>query len=277
MPVAQQPRAWRLESVGDIFRLSREAFGHFREPVWYRGHSVADWALLPKVCRPAIRGKTPRAKYEQAMAIHFKRFAPLRAASIPGELDFAGWIALMQHHGLPTRALDWTESALVASYFATTARSHLKQDAVVWVLAPRALNRAFLGQDVILTASDDYGRMATMLPLVSVPPDQGDASELAALLASGVVSFEPTEVHLRMLVQQSRFTLHGSDTDLREHARAHEFLGRIEIPSALKVQIAQSLASAGIRRSTVFPDLDNLSGELQDESTFEVDDLESLS
>ena len=56
---------------------------------------------------------------------------------------FAGisWLTLMQHYGLPTRLLDWSESPLVALYFALSSDEDAKADAAVWVLNPMKLNK----------------------------------------------------------------------------------------------------------------------------------------
>ena len=56
--------------------------------------------------------------------------------------DFFEWLFIMQHHGTPTRLLDWSENAMVAIAFATQYRKdkHKDKDAVVWCLNPVEFN-----------------------------------------------------------------------------------------------------------------------------------------
>ncbi len=98
--------------------------------IWYRGVKDAELDLLPGAYfRPDCD--------EMSLVLHFRSLSP---SLLPREpLDDWEWYYLMQHYGIPTRLLDWTESPLAALYFA------LEEDAIgrspcVWVMDPYSLN-----------------------------------------------------------------------------------------------------------------------------------------
>src|SRR5690606_4316317 len=95
--------------------------------------SDSAWGLEPKILRPVDPALPP----EQYIINRFKQSAAYLVPSKPTE-DF-GWLFLMQHHGMPTRLLDWSEGPLVALYFAVHERAN--SDGALWVLAPCELNK----------------------------------------------------------------------------------------------------------------------------------------
>ena len=91
-------------------------------PYAYRGHADCAWDLRPSLLRIAPSAEaTHLLELGKALVTEFKSQAHLALDSreLPqlGE-PAAAWWALMQHHGAPTRTLDWTQSAMVAAYFA---------------------------------------------------------------------------------------------------------------------------------------------------------------
>lgn len=79
---------------------------------WFRGQSKSSWRLEPSLARsPTWLSK------EAALIKRFRQNATAMIQARPA--DDWEWLFLMQHHGLPTRLLDWSENPLVALYFAT--------------------------------------------------------------------------------------------------------------------------------------------------------------
>ena len=131
-------------SVGDL--LSRfKADLDAASASWFRGQSKAKWELLPSLARQRGDHET-----ESDLLARFKQNATLLLSPVPGtEWE---WLTVMQHHGVMTRLLDWTESPLTGMYFATNGNAD--SDGALWVLNPTKLN-------IASGIMPDYGRYRT--------------------------------------------------------------------------------------------------------------------
>lgn len=176
--------------------------------------------------------------------------AKSRRADCPISADALGWLFLMQHYRLPTRLLDWSQSPLVALYFALEEPDD--NDAAVWALSPTQLNLIEAEtKSICMPGSPTLGRLG----IQAFRPDakQRDGRILSVLTE---------EADARHMVQQSAFTLHGRSDALDERSDCGQFLTRIRLPSGAKSGLRQVLALYGVTRASLFPDLENLAAEL---------------
>jgi hypothetical protein len=102
---------------------------HAQEPRWFRGEPVSEKALMPTLYRD---GFTP---HENALLQMFRARAGGFHDTVPMREHTDQWLFLARHAGLPTRLLDWSESALIALYFALE-----ESEPVIWMLNPLDLN-----------------------------------------------------------------------------------------------------------------------------------------
>lgn len=226
-------------AVEDIFKTTNSRW-------WFRGHRYAhQYKLVPKV----RRGYEPEV--ERYLFYYFYPRASLRYAKCPADADVGGWLALMQHYGLPTRLLDWTWSPLIAAFFATRDfRTDTSEDACIWALEPCLLN-----------VSQGFEPMypplnAGMAREFLLPARYGEAKE-----PNKVIAAMPIETDLRMLIQQGAFTVHSSTQELDRLDGSDRWLRKLIIPTQYKADIAKQLDILGFRLADLFPDLDSLAKE----------------
>ncbi len=223
---------------------------------WFRGQGDSTWELMPSLYRP-----TENALFEREMFRDFKLRATAYMESKPD--NDLQWLFIMQHHGLPTRLLDWSESHLCALYFAVADMSQSK-DAAVWILEPWSLNENTIGFHSV-PSGDHEGFLKYTLKY----PKKEIVRELEG---EKPVALRPVSNTRRIVAQNGVFTIHGKETksidqiateSKQQHKGKEVRLERLVIDGASRFRILKELFLAGITRSTLFPDLDGLSSEIR--------------
>lgn len=233
---------------------------HWDERLWYRGVSSARYKLTPSIYRGRLAYRSSAADDEEFVFMEFIRRAKLRTAVGHPSYSRWEWYQTMQHYGVPTRLLDWTEGALIGLYFALR---HLDSVATasVWVLDPHWLNKQSTGHDRLFCA-DRPAEKAEFASIVDSYVD--DFLNLPAL----PIAVLPPHSDERVVVQRSVFTIHGSD-----RKGLHTVFRKARRPKIVQLQIDNdyadlikgSVAALGVTESTVFPELEGIARDLKEE------------
>jgi hypothetical protein len=113
-----------------------EIFAHNHHDWLFRGQCDPNWLLETSLEKASRRCSISQQKYEKAVVREFQRHAHAYLHRVPNSNDYVEWLALMQHHGAPTRFLDFTLSFWIALFF---AYEEAETDCVVWALNPKTL------------------------------------------------------------------------------------------------------------------------------------------
>jgi hypothetical protein len=226
---------------------------------WFRGQQQAEWSLTPKFYRPRGFPEVKPEEVEYEMREEFIKRAPILCEALPSGSERRGeweWYFIMQHFGMATRLLDWTEGALIALYFAVRHNAG-DDDAAVWVLDPYELNKRVIGKEWIIPPSatgvkqDKWvKKVERWLPtrFTSIP------------LPLKPVAVDPTHVVRRISSQHSSFTIHGRDKLGLDRLQGERkgLLVKIVILSSGLHSIKKHLRTCGINEAAIFPDFDGL-------------------
>ena len=210
-------------------------------PIIFRGVEKYEYELIPKIGREEARkkevnkGEKPTLlpfdgeEFEKLMG-RFKKESIPYIDSLP--VDYSSdvdedWMAIAQHHGAPTKLLDWTRSLFVAAYFACKPSGEIngvEYDAAIYGLKYKAPEKE------------------------STP----------IMIKEDVYIYFPNHFMPRITAQRSLFTVHNSPEEPLETKNIIKW----EIPSDLCYQFKVALSKSGFDEASLFPDIDGLGSHL---------------
>lgn len=243
-----------LDALYDIARDSRH--DRYRSNFVYRGLANKAWGLETSLKRlgPAC------ADVEGPLLRSFSKYAK------PGELSSNSlWfrLAVAQHHGLPTRLMDWSVSPKVAAHFATYEEEHFDKDGAIWcvdVVKARELLPRMMRQKL----SKERAFLFSIEMLESIR-SLGSLTDFDKLTKKHdfVLFFEPPSLDDRIINQGAIMSvMPGVTLDLGEfldRAANKGIYHRIIIPSHLKWELRDKLDQDNVTERMLFPGLDGLS------------------
>jgi hypothetical protein len=211
--------------------LAHATNSYFAEPRgnWvFRGHSDASFELVATVGRGKHASKS-REKYERSLFETFRREAHAFLPTVPS--DEWELLAIAQHHGLPTRLLDWTHNPLAALYFAVEARP------------------------------ETDGRFYALRALKRASENQSTGSPFALTHAA---KYHPSWVTPRLRAQEGLFVATPNlEIPLDDRLRGDWRIESMRIPAHRKSSLRYQLYRLGVHASSLFPDVDGLTARIR--------------
>jgi len=245
--------------VKNLISKSKNGFNTTTLP-WFRGQSDEKWELTPSIYR--MNGKGAQEREMIRDFILNNNFKKQKNNNTNLELLF-----LMQHHGMPTRLLDWSESFLIALYFAVMNFRN-ESNSAVWAFFPWELNEVVLpnikgfnnGDRTVPTSLDKRLKGYEINPLKF---DRQVKEEYP-------LAIRPLRTSDRITAQKGMFTIHGFKRDslntmvkeLNSKNIKQIDLIKIIISGKAKLSILKELYISGITHSLIFPELEGICQEI---------------
>jgi hypothetical protein len=268
----------RIDSFRKYIALVERMQSKANNSLWFRGCGNRKQVLIPSLYRH--KKKKKKADIEELESRLMTRFRQRSIPFVNRPLN-EDWDTLffMQHYGIPTRLLDWTENSFIAFYFAVMSarfsvsraggtdapKFKFSRDATIWILDPVAWTIHALEQQTyqggVLTPSDSA--LSRYKPLMKF-----DEMRIHPVALYGAYNSP------RIVAQRGVFTIFGQNTIPMEKAYdtdsfPRRCLTRVILPKAALPNMRRSILNHGITESVVFPDLEGLAKEMKREFGFE--------
>lgn len=249
-----------VSRVSELTKILDLAYGS----VWYRGMSCQNHKLLPS----AYRGKG----YLDEESIVEEFLVSLPIHNVTANTDPWEVYSLMQHHGVPTRLLDWSKSPLAALFFALDIKNcgkrRTRHTPVVWVLNPYHINKQFHNKESVYVPRTGYGipKINALISSYLPEPLRPCVTFIGADTEEFPIAIEPTFTNARLVAQAGCFTVHGHrNTPLDKIAGISAHLNRLVIDAGSVEKIRNDLNLLGYRAELIYPDLDHLALRIKNE------------
>lgn len=231
-----------IRSIQDLLIALNEDNVNYEGAIWYRGQANKDWALMPGYLR------LNRPPSESTLIKRFKQSAAMLIQNTPNQ-SF-DWLFLMQHYGVPTRLLDWSESPLVALYFAVEDEADNKStDAALWSLRPSELNKNAginnADEEFFIPSFEDMELSNYSVETLS----QNQRTQLRPLATIA------TRNNSRIQAQHGVFTIHHHERTPIEGVGDSSHVIKYVIPSDSKPILLKQLSLLGFTKFLLFPEL----------------------
>ena len=239
------------ELTAALYEIPENSHGRHRSDFIYRGLADQSWGLETGLKR--LGGDY--VKVERPLLRSFGKYA--EPGSIPTDTLWVR-LSVAQHHGLPTRLIDWTVSPKVATHFATAEEEHYDKDGAIWCVDV-AKARRLLPLDLLGVLKREHAFLFSVEMLEFIPElkdfdSRGDDHPF-------VLFFEPPSLDARIVNQGAIMSvMPGAMLVLDEFLRVHpELFQRIIIPKELKWEVRDKLDQDNVNERMLFPGLDGLS------------------
>lgn len=203
-----------------------------QSPRWvFRGESNSEWKLKPKVGRNDLSYSIGR---ELLLLEEFKKRSIAHIERPPDHADDLSWMTIAQHHGLPTRLIDWSYNPLVAAHFACESVSTEKEPekaGVIYAVCP-----------------SDFGWL-----------DHRE-SNYDFLTDTNERFLHPSAVAARIISQQSLFSIHPTP---KSEWNPGGSLVEFPVKPEVKIDIRRRVLGLGVDHYSLMGGLDGLSAALE--------------
>ncbi|MEK7288746.1 MAG: FRG domain-containing protein [Planctomycetota bacterium] len=218
-----------VESVHQLLEIVSQKFFTKSRGQWvFRGHSNKNYELVPSVGRKGHTSKSI-AQYEASLFDSFRREAG--AYISPSPSDEWEWLSVAQHHGLPTRLMDWSHNPLVALYFSVLG-NQAADGQLIALNAPRKAPTSVLSQS----------------PFKLAKP----------------MKYYPNIVSPRIRAQEGLFVAFSNpEAPLDQKLRDDWSIERLAVPAAAKGRLRYEFFRLGVHESSMFPHLDGLAARIR--------------
>ncbi len=228
----------------------------FRSDFAFRGLSDCRYELKNSFLRNC--GIHPEREYH--ILRNFRKYARTSEPNLTNtELRS---LVLAQHHGLPTRLLDWTYSPFIAMHFATSNINKYDIDGVIWKVDFVQVNRQ-TPEPLQTLLRQEQCNVFTVEMLESEFPTLQKLDQITG--PENVLFFEPPSLDDRIVNQYALFSIMSNNTSVLDNwlVEQPQIFRRIIIPAKLKWEIRDKLDQANITERVLFPGLDGLANWLK--------------
>jgi hypothetical protein len=224
----------------------------FMNKVWFRGHSDSSYSLKSGLFREKF---DEVASYQIIESLNYLNFSNLGSHL---HNNLSGWelLFLMQHHGVKTRLLDWTESFAVALFFACADWKD-NNNARIWLFDPTKLNELSIGVSNTTTV-DTVGVYEECIYNITILPNNS-------------IAISPPRNNNRITRQRGVFTLQGNnllslDEEFNGALIKNNGLAYIDLQPDLRIDAQRYLNHCGIDFFSMYPDLEGLAKHVNHQS-----------